>query len=90
MLRACICGKPTRCPEHQPPKRNQMLRAQIAAFTRTCPRCGETGTPSNPTTADHRIARSWGGAETASNLRPMCRRCNSSRGGAEGKARLAT
>lgn len=42
--------------------------------------CGVRGTPNNPITAGHIIARIHGGTNTADNYRPECRRCNSRNG----------
>lgn len=51
----------------------------------TCPEhagrvCGRHGTPSNPITAGHIIARARGGTNDPANYQPECRRCNSAKG----------
>lgn len=44
-----------------------------------CVYCQQTGTPDNPITAGHIIARSHGGGSNLSNYQPECRSCNSSK-----------
>jgi 5-methylcytosine-specific restriction protein A len=45
-----------------------------------CSRCGHTGSPDNPLTGDHLVPVSRGGLAEASNVRVLCRRCNSAKG----------
>jgi hypothetical protein len=45
-----------------------------------CVHCQQTGTPTNPITAGHIIARSRGGTNDPSNYQPECRTCNSRKG----------
>ncbi|MBT2213472.1 HNH endonuclease [Actinomadura sp. NEAU-AAG7] len=45
-----------------------------------CVHCGARGTPDNPITAGHVLARAHGGPNTPANYRPECRLCNSRRG----------
>jgi 5-methylcytosine-specific restriction endonuclease McrA len=84
ILRVCAergCNTLTRtgrCPRHPRlrARRNQRLRAAIAASVTTCPECGKAPTLDNPMTADHRLAQVHGGQDEPTNLRPLCRRCN--------------
>ena len=88
MLRPCPergCNTLTRtgrCARHPRlrARRNQRLRALVAASVAVCPECGEKPTPANPMKADHRLAQVYGGRDEPGNLRPMCRRCNSRAG----------
>ncbi|MGV9536573.1 HNH endonuclease [Streptosporangium sandarakinum] len=42
--------------------------------------CARLGTPDNPITAGHIVARAKGGTSEPGNYRPECRRCNSAKG----------
>jgi 5-methylcytosine-specific restriction protein A len=57
------------------------LSARVIAEEGRCRDCGTTGTPDNPLTADHIIAKVRGGTNERSNLTCRCRRHNSSKGG---------
>jgi len=94
MKRPCLdCGRPTlgtRCPEHERayrlPYTTPGYRARRAAvieaepWCHTAPVCPypDSGTPANPLTADHSVPLAQGGG--SSQLVPLCRRCNGSRG----------
>lgn len=45
-----------------------------------CAECRTPGTPANPLTGDHYLAHVRGGANEASNVRVLCRDCNSKKG----------
>ncbi|AWW40797.1 hypothetical protein DN051_32400 [Streptomyces cadmiisoli] len=61
---------------------NQWLKNVKAAIALQpyCSFCLTRGDNSNPLTGDHRIPRSKGGTNSPSNIRVLCRRCNSRRG----------
>ena len=46
---------------------------------RECVFCGHHGDTGNPLTVDHIVPRYRGGTDALSNLRVLCRRCNSGR-----------
>jgi 5-methylcytosine-specific restriction endonuclease McrA len=52
--------------------RQQLTRATLRQYGRTCHLCGQPGA----TTADHVIPRSKGGTDALSNLRPAHFHCN--------------
>ena len=52
------------------------IRAKaVVQAAQACQRCGHPGTPDNPLTAHHTVARAKGG--TDSPMVALCRRCNS-------------
>jgi 5-methylcytosine-specific restriction endonuclease McrA len=58
-------------------------RARAAQIKREpwCAACGHEGSTDNPLTADHIVPVAEGGVRLdGTNLRTLCRRCNSSRG----------
>jgi len=57
------------------------ISAQVIAEEGCCRDCGTTGTPDNPLTCDHVIARVHGGTNDRANLVCRCRKHNSARGG---------
>lgn len=94
-MRPCLdCGRPTsgsRCPAHQrdyerrrgtPAERGydkawRALVANAISLTPWCCECGST----DDLTGDHIVPLSKGGRSVASNVRVLCRSCNSSKGG---------
>jgi 5-methylcytosine-specific restriction endonuclease McrA len=88
-LRPClVCRRPTRgarCPAHALPRRGHAhaVAANAAvANALACWRCGKPGTPDDPLTGDHVIARAHGGTDDPSNYRASHRSCNSRAGAA--------
>lgn len=87
---ALIRGKTSRCPAHQLPTRKtserglgwsyQKARAEVIKAQPWCSICMHPGSRKNPLTADHVLHRSQGGDSDLSNLRTVCRSCNSRRG----------
>jgi len=77
------CPNPTRsthCPPHtQPRPYNQPNYRRASAAMRGMP-CVVCGAPSD--TLDHIVPVAQGGTNHASNLQPMCRPCNASKGAA--------
>lgn len=59
---------------------HRRLRAQVLAEERLCWICGGPGTPDDPLTLDHVIARANGGTHVRPNGRAAHRSCNSARG----------
>ena len=57
------------------------ISQQVTAGKTHCEQCGQPFTKANPATADHIVERARGGTDELSNLRCICRSCNSSRGG---------
>jgi 5-methylcytosine-specific restriction protein A len=45
-----------------------------------CSVCGHTGSPDNPLTGDHILAKARGGANILENIDIKCRSCNSRKG----------
>lgn len=58
----------------------QALRARLLSGSARCAVCGHPGTPANPLTLDHIVAKARGGSDHPSNLQPLCRHHNSSKG----------
>ena len=57
------------------------LRAKALRAQPWCGDCMTEGHPDNPLTGDHIVPLSAGGRNELSNVRILCRRCNSTRGG---------
>lgn len=53
---------------------------QVVAEEGMCIDCGHVGTPDNPLTADHVVAKANGGTDDRDNLVCRCRRHNSAKG----------
>src|SRR5262249_22993512 len=63
----------------------QLRAAQIAkSIGRPCEICGRLLLPHEKLHADHRVARKWGGRDSADNVRIVHARCNLSRGAGSG------
>lgn len=58
----------------------QRISAQAIREHPWCEQCRTPGTPDNPLTGDHRTPWSKGGRNQRSNVRVLCRACNSSKG----------
>lgn len=59
---------------------HRRLRAQVLAEERACWICGLPGTPADPLTLDHVLARANGGVHSRANARAAHRSCNSAKG----------
>ena len=57
------------------------LRARALRAQPWCGDCMTEGRPDNPLTGDHIVPLSAGGRNEPGNIRILCRRCNSARGG---------
>ena len=104
LARPCLsCGVPvfgaSRCAACTPRKAktdarglgalHQRLARECVKAQPWCTWCGTTGTPDNPLTGGHIIARADGGRAEPSNYRTECRRCGSRDGGRIGARRQA-
>lgn len=58
----------------------QKLRRQVLVPGSVCVVCGTSGSPSNPLTVDHIVAKANGGKDELANLQVLCRAHNSSKG----------
>ena len=101
--RPCLgCGIPvvgaSRCPTCAPVQTtdarglgalHQRLARECIQAQPWCTWCGTTGTPDNPLTGGHIIARADGGRAEPGNYRTECRRCGSRDGGRIGARRQA-
>jgi 5-methylcytosine-specific restriction endonuclease McrA len=54
----------------------------VVASAVVCWRCGEPARPGDPLTADHVVPRVAGGSDSAANMLPAHRSCNSRAGAA--------
>lgn len=61
-------------------RRYRGVRAVVLAEERVCYICGREGTPDDPLTTDHVLARARGGSHARSNLRAGHLSCNSAKG----------
>ena len=94
MLRPClICStlsRESRCESHRLERPSatergygsswRRLSASVIAEYGSCVDCGHAGSPDNPLTADHIVAKANGGTDDRWNLTCRCRRHNSSKG----------
>lgn len=56
------------------------MSAEFKRLNLPCVDCGMRGTPANPITAGHIVARANGGRSDPTNYVPQCRSCNSKQG----------
>lgn len=100
--RACLgCGtlvrgrsRCARCSPRKPSRQSRGLGAahdrlarQCIAAQPHCVWCGTAGTPDNPLTGGHVVARAEGGRAEPGNYRTECRHCGSREGGRLGARR---
>ena len=70
------------------PKSNKVIKRKILyrQCGGICPQCGRKMSLNNPKainsymTIDHIVPQNYGGTSNIENLRPLCRKCNMSRG----------